>query len=153
MTDPSFFLPQPLVVAFPLQQGMGKCLSPYNPLLRLTYSQACFGKGWFLSPRPPPTPAPPAPTHTLQALLLICPWAVSSTGCMVWAGSLRPALLCPLLVEGPTIRVDYVALLCMVGKRPASGDPSWPPIILASIKLKHIAHLLHNKPQLFHGSN
>lgn len=30
---------------------------------------------------------------------------------------------------------------------------SWLTIILDSIKLKHIAHILHNKPQLFHGSN
>lgn len=29
----------------------------------------------------------------------------------------------------------------------------WLTIILDSIKLKHIAHILHNKPQLFHGSN
>lgn len=30
---------------------------------------------------------------------------------------------------------------------------NWLTIILDSIKLKHIAHILHNKPQLFHGSN
>lgn len=40
-----------------------------------------------------------------------------------------------------------------VGERWAPGGPRWPPIILAPIKSKHIAHLLHNKPQLFHGLN
>ena len=134
------------------------------------------------SGRVPPTPAgdrkvtqslqPPPQTHTYSLALekgwfsfllffffsfkcscssvpgLSFPWAS-----VVWARSLWPALLHRLLVEGLAVRAGCVALLCVVGKRLASGGPGWPPIILASIKLKHIACLLHNKPQLFHGSN
>lgn len=134
----------------------------------------------LLSPTPPargpPTPAgdrkvtqppqPPPHTHTLTVLLLKkggFPFFLSffpsgtltylPVGCLVhgplWSG---PGV-CGLGQEGPTIKAGCVALLCVVGKRATSGGPSWPPIILASIKLKHIAHLLHNKPQLFHGSN
>lgn len=146
-TGPSFFLPQLLV---------GPCHSS-----RGQESNSAF--------------TTPPQTHTLAALLwekggfyffafffffLVFKHSYSSVpglslpqASVVWARSLWPALLHPLSAEGPAIRAGCVALLCVVGKRLASGGPSWPLIILASIKLKHIAHLLHNKPQLFHGSN
>ena len=46
LTEQSF-LPQPLVGALPLQQGTGKWLSPYSPLLRLTLTVLLWKKGGF----------------------------------------------------------------------------------------------------------
>jgi hypothetical protein len=69
----------------------------------------------------------------------------------VVARGLLAALLYPVLVEGPAIRAGCVALLCV--ERGGPWRPLTVPIILAFMKLKLIAHLLHNKPQLFHGSN
>ena len=46
LTDQSF-LPQPLEGALPLQQGTGKWLNPYSPLLRLTLTVLLWKKGGF----------------------------------------------------------------------------------------------------------
>lgn len=46
------------------------------------------------------------------------------------------------------------SVLCTLWEQPKIAlQLDWLTIILDSIKLKHIAHILHNKPQLFHGSN
>lgn len=59
------------------------------------------------------------------------------------------------LIYGCAGEMHKVAsVLCTLWEQPKIAPKlNWLTIILDSIKLKHIAHILHNKPQLFHGSN
>ena len=146
VTDPSFFLPQLLVGPCHSRRGQESNSAFTTPPQTHTLAALLWEKGGFYF-------FPFFFFFVFKHSYSSVPGLSLPQASVVWARSLWPALLHPLPAEGPAIRAGCVALLCVVGKRLASGGPSWPLIILASIKLKHIAHLLHNKPQLFHGSN